>query len=71
MNNGEQIVLTKLRRARGKGITHSDFIAGFALRSRIADLRAKGFNIQTTLEKNYRNNGRHAVYKLIKENNNG
>lgn len=71
MNNGEQIVMTKLRRARGKGITHRDFIAGFALRSRIADLRAKGIDILTKREKNYRNNGRHARYILIKENKNG
>lgn len=71
MNDSELVVMKKLRRARGKGITHHDFIAGFALRSRIADLRAKGIDILTKLEKNYRNNGRHARYILIKENKNG
>ena len=60
-------VLTKLRSKKNKGITHWDFPSGFALRSRIADLRASGNDILTRLEKNQATNGRHARYYLIKE----
>lgn len=49
------------------GITHWNFGRGFALRSRIADLRARGCKIVTNMEKNEDGNGHHARYVLIKQ----
>ncbi len=66
MNDSEQRVLNAFARHKSKGITHQLFPAGFALRSRIADLRAKGFQISTKLEANSNNDGRHARYHLVK-----
>jgi hypothetical protein len=60
-------VLSKLKRNKNKGITHWDFPSGFALRSRIAELRSRGYQILTNLEKNADNKGRHARYFLMKE----
>ena len=60
-------VLKKLRSSKSKGVTHWDFPSGFALRSRISDLRGSGCEIKTNLEKNQANTGRHARYILIKE----
>lgn len=68
MNTSREKVIKALRKAKGKGITHWDFANGFALRSRIADLRGQGVEIQTKLEPNDGNNGRHARYILIREN---
>lgn len=68
MNTSREKVIKALRKAKGKGITHWDFATGFALRSRIAELRAVGVEIQTKLEPNDSNNGRHARYILIREN---
>jgi len=60
-------VLSELKRNKNKGITHWDFPSGFALRSRIADLRSRGYQILTNLERNADNKGRHARYFLMKE----
>jgi len=60
-------VLSKLKRNKNKGITHWDFPSGFALRSRIADLRSRGYQILTNLERNADNKGNHARYFLMKE----
>lgn len=68
MNASRKKVIKALRKAKSKGITHWDFANGFALRSRIADLRGQGVEIQTKLEPNDSNNGRHARYILIREN---
>lgn len=68
MNASREKVIKALRKAKSKGITHWDFANGFALRSRIADLRGQGVEIQTKLEPNDNNNGRHARYILIREN---
>lgn len=68
MNASREKVIKALRKAKSKGITHWDFANGFALRSRIADLRGQGVEIQTKLEPNDSNNGRHARYILIREN---
>lgn len=66
MNDSEQRVINAFNRHKSKGITHQLFPAGFALRSRIADLRAKGYRIVTKMEANSDNSGRHARYQLIK-----
>jgi len=68
VNTSREKVIKALRKAKGKGITHWDFATGFALRSRIADLRGQGVEILTKLEPNDNNNGRHARYILIREN---
>ena len=68
MNTSRDKVIKALRKAKSKGITHWDFANGFALRSRIAELRAVGVEILTKLEPNDNNNGRHARYILIREN---
>lgn len=66
MNNSKQKVLDVLRSKRNQGITHWDFHNGFALRSRIADLRKLGHEIITQMESNDGNSGKHARYFLIK-----
>jgi len=66
MNNSEQRVIDTLKSNKNKGVTHWDFPNGFALRSRIADLRKLGHKISTRLESNTGNSGRHARYFLIK-----
>ena len=68
MKTNNDRVLSKLKAKKNKGITHWDFPSGFALRSRIADLRSRGYEILTNLEKNADNKGMHARYVLIKEN---
>lgn len=50
MHQGQLKVLQKLREKGSKGITFDDFNRGFALRSRISELRHK-FNITTENEK--------------------
>lgn len=59
-------VLDLLKRRTSTGITHWDFPRGFALRSRISDLRKLGNEILTRLEKNNDGHGQHARYILIK-----
>lgn len=66
MNNSAQKVMDTLRQKRTQGVTHWDFPNGFALRSRIADLRRLGHKIITNMESNTNNTGRHARYFLIK-----
>ena len=65
MNDSMQRVLNQFKLHKSKGITHQCFPVGFALRSRIADLRATGYKIVTKLEDNTSNSGRHARYHLI------
>lgn len=43
-------VLRKLKDKRSAGITWDDFARGFALRSRISDLRKQGYMIHTDHE---------------------
>lgn len=66
MNSSEEKVMDALRSKRNQGVTHWDFPNGFALRSRIADLRKMGHKIVTQLESNSGNSGKHARYFLIK-----
>jgi hypothetical protein len=65
METANNKVLNELRRST-MGITHWNFPKGFALRSRIADLRSIGKEIVTKLERNDNNTGKHARYFLIK-----
>ena len=62
MNIGCQRVLAKLRRKTRSGVNAFDFNKGFAIRSRIADLRAMGYNIKTELK-----HGKVADYFLLSE----
>ncbi len=64
MTNGQAKVLRKLRQKGSRGVTFDDFPAGFALRSRISELRLNN-DIHTITEKtktSYR-----ARYFLISE----
>lgn len=65
MGTAAKKVFDKLKESP-KGITHWDFPRGFALRSRISDLRSKGSEIRTMMEKNTNNTGNHARYVLVK-----
>lgn len=51
MPEATQMVLQKLSAAGGRGITWDDFARGFALRSRISDLRKAGHRITTINER--------------------
>ncbi len=65
MNQATEKVISALNRRGAEGITHWDFPNGFALRSRIADLRRAGKKIITKMERNNGNRGNHARYFLI------
>jgi len=65
MNTSTQRVLKELEYAGSKGITHKNFGVGFALRSRIADLRDMGYEIITKQEDNNHGWGWHGLYVLI------
>jgi len=64
LNQGCTIVLKALK-ANPNGITVRDFQNGFALRSRISNLRDMGLNIITEYERNASNTGSHGRYRLI------
>lgn len=51
MPDATAAVLKLLRESGMKGITWDDFPRGFALRSRIADLRKQGYRITTLNER--------------------
>ena len=65
-NTAKQKVYDLLKQRAASGVTHWDFPQGFALRSRISDLRKGGQDILTRLESNNSNPGKHARYILIK-----
>ena len=64
LNQGCTIVLKALKE-NPSGVTAGDFESGFALRSRISNLRDMGLKIITEYERNASNTGSHGRYKLI------
>ena len=66
MNQSTERVLKVLRSKGSKGVTFNDFPRGFAIRSRIADLRSTGYTITTEMVTG-RNDVRYACYRLTKE----
>tara|TARA_R110002050_G_C8791739_1_gene502109 strand:+ start:103 stop:324 length:222 start_codon:yes stop_codon:yes gene_type:complete len=64
LNQGCTIVLKALKE-NPSGVTAGDFASGFALRSRISNLRDMGLKIITEYERNATNTGSHGRYKLI------
>jgi len=66
VTNCELKVLAKLREKGSKGVTWDDFSRGFALRSRISDMRSK-MEIRT-INESLNNGGYRARYFLISEN---
>ena len=63
LNEGCTIVLQALKE-NPSGVA-GDFDNGFALRSRISNLRDMGLRIITEYERNASNTGSHGRYKLI------
>lgn len=51
LHTGAEAVLRKLKERGNKGVTWDNFPRGFALRSRISDLRKKGYQIHTENQK--------------------
>ena len=64
-NTAKQKVFDLLKQRAASGVTHWDFPQGFALRSRISDLRKGGQEILTRLETNHSSAGKHARYILM------
>lgn len=64
LNQGCTLVLKALKE-NPSGVTAGDFDNGFALRSRISNLRDMGLNIITEYERNASNTGSHGRYRLI------
>jgi|TARA_R110002012_G_scaffold28735_2_gene89847 hypothetical protein len=64
LNQGCEKVLKALKE-NPSGVTAGDFDNGFALRSRISNLRDMGLNIITEYERNSTNTGSHGRYRLI------
>tara|TARA_R100001377_G_scaffold69476_1_gene44824 strand:+ start:1101 stop:1322 length:222 start_codon:yes stop_codon:yes gene_type:complete len=64
VNQGCQKVLDALKE-NPSGVTAMDFENGFALRSRISNLRDMDHRIITEYERNASNTGSHGRYKLI------